>query len=187
MFYFSDIITPEDGFVNPDRTYLGSVRSDEDMSAVPAFPHLDLALFKDLPHLYIFQEGTVTLFVMLLDSGYHTELFRKLREALLLRGLCKACIHIGPFVILTVCGLSKIFGGIAEPAELLEPHFCMLFFIIRCFQEKSCDLFKAFLFRFGRKIGVLVPCLRLSCKRGLQVFLRLCSGIFIVCHVFFLL
>ena len=94
-----------------DRTYLGSVRSDEDMSAVPAFPHLDLALFKDLPHLYIFQEGTVTLFVMLFDGCDHPELLSQLWKTFFFCSLCKTFIHIGPLIIFAVSRSAQIFSG----------------------------------------------------------------------------
>ena len=62
------------------------------VAAVAAFPHLDLALFKHLGHLDVFEQRAITLLVMLLDRGDQPEAMRQLLKVLCLDGLCKAII-----------------------------------------------------------------------------------------------
>ena len=72
------------------RANLRRRRADYDVTAVAALPYLDFALLKDLSGLYIAQQGTVTLFVVLLDGCNQTELACQIVEAFFLGGLCKA-------------------------------------------------------------------------------------------------
>ena len=47
--------------------------SDDDVSAVAAFPYLDLALFKNSGGLYVAKQGAVALLVMLFNGGHQAE------------------------------------------------------------------------------------------------------------------
>ena len=48
---------------------LRGLLAHDDVTAVAALPHLDLALGEDLRHLHIVQQGTVALLVMLFNGG----------------------------------------------------------------------------------------------------------------------
>ena len=96
------------------RANLRSVCSDYDMTTVAAFPYLHFALCKYLCHLDVFEKGTITPFVMLLDGAYHAEFCSQLRESLCFRRFCKAIIHVGPLIILTVGGCIKVCRRISD-------------------------------------------------------------------------
>ena len=135
---------------------LGRIRSNNDMSAVAAFPNLDLTLCKDLCHLDVLQQGAVTLLVMLLDLGNQAEFCRKLREALLFGGLGESGVHIGPFVVLAVCCFLKVSGGVTDTCKLLQPQLCVLLLIVCSFEKKRGDLLVAFLFCNRGEVGILI-------------------------------
>ena len=48
---------------------LGSLDTDDDVTAVAALPHLDFALLEDLCGFHVLQQGAVTLLVVLLPEG----------------------------------------------------------------------------------------------------------------------
>jgi len=158
------------------RADLGSLGANDDMTAIAALPHLDLALCKDLCHLHVVQQCAVTLLVVTLDRCDQTELFCKLSKALFLSSLCKTIIHIRPLVVFALCRMQQVLCCVADTVELLEPQFCVLALVVCRFEEERCDLLVAFLFCNGRKVGVLVACLRLACKGSLKILfgLRAC-------------
>ena len=164
-----------------DRADLGRLFAHNDMTAVAAFPHLDLALGKDLLGLHIVQQRTVALLMGLFDRAHHAELRRQLREAFLLRRLGKALVHVGPLVIFAIRRGRQILGGGADAVQLLEPHLSMLLLVIRRFEEQRGDLLKAILLGLGGKIGVLVARLGLACK-GLQQILFSLGTLILVRH-----
>ena len=86
----------------------GSLCSDYDMTAVAAFPDLNLTLFKYLSRFDILKESAVSFLVVLFYGGNRSEFCGEFREALFLSGFCKALVHIGPFIILTVCGSGEV-------------------------------------------------------------------------------
>ena len=55
------------------RADFWSLCANKNMTAVAAFPHLDLAFFKYSSSFDIFKKCAVTLFMMLFDSCHHTE------------------------------------------------------------------------------------------------------------------
>ena len=63
------------------QTDLRRFLAHDDVTAVAALPHLDLALGEDLRHLHIVQQGTVALLVVLLDGSHQTEPLGQLMEA----------------------------------------------------------------------------------------------------------
>ena len=63
--------------------------TNDNVTAVTALPNLDFTLLKDLSGFYILQQCTVTLLVVLLNSGNQTELCSQLVEALSFGGLCE--------------------------------------------------------------------------------------------------
>ena len=77
-----------------DGAHIRSLRAYDDVAAITAFPHLDLALFKHIGHLDGFEQRAITLLVMLLDRGDRPEAMRQLLKVLCLGCLCKAIIII---------------------------------------------------------------------------------------------
>ena len=156
------------------------------MSAVAALPDFDLALFKYLSGLNVFQKCAVTLFMFFFDRGNKAEFRGKFFEAFLFGSLRKTVIHIRPLIVFAFrCG-GEVLSGVSDAVKFLEPHLCVLFFVVGCLQEKRRDLLVALFLCFGRKIGILVPCLRLSGKSRFKIFFRFCSRIF-VRHIDYLL
>ena len=152
-----------------DRADFGGFFTDHDMTAVAALPYLYLALGENLLHLNILQQSAVTLLVMLLNGGDPAELGGQSVETFLIGNLRKFRVHIGPLVVLSGSGGSQIFFRRADSTQLLEPELCVLFFVLRSFQEKGGNLLKAVLLCLGCEIGLLVPGLRFSRKRNLQI------------------
>ncbi len=114
-------------------TYFGSLCVDRYMTAVSAFPYLDFALFENSSGPNIFEKCAVSFLMVLFYCRYSTEFCRKLGKSLGFGSLGKALLHIRQFEVFAVVGGTEIFGGTADACKLLEPHFCMLFFIVRGF------------------------------------------------------
>ena len=55
--------------------HFGSISANNDVSAVAAFPNLNLALCENFGKLNVLEECTVSFFVMTLDSSNETELY----------------------------------------------------------------------------------------------------------------
>ena len=68
-------------------------------------------------HHYIFQQGPVTLLVMLFNGRHHAELCRQLREPFLLGGPGKSLIHIRPLKVLALCSRSQIGSRVPNAAS----------------------------------------------------------------------
>ena len=96
------------------RADLRGLLAHNNVTAVAALPHLDLAFGEDLRRLYIAQQGTVALLMVLLDLAYHTEFCCESMETFLIGGLRKILVHIGPLVVFTGCSGCKIRSGIAD-------------------------------------------------------------------------
>ena len=58
-----------------------------DVTAVSALPNLNFALSENFLSLNVLKESSVSLFVMLLDCAYHSELSCECRET-----LCFSCL-----------------------------------------------------------------------------------------------
>ena len=127
-----------------DRAYLGRGHSDRDMSAVAAFPDLDLAFFKDGRAVHITKELAVALLVMLFDLRDKSEFRRKSAKAFPFRRLRKRCVHIGPLVILAFRRVQKIIRRIPETAELLKPQLRVLLLVVGRLEEDRGDLLVSF-------------------------------------------
>ena len=164
------------------RANLRRLLADHDMPAVAALPHLDLALGKDLRHLHIVQQGTVALLMVLFNGGYQAETLGQLMETFLIGGFGKAVVHIRPLVVLALSGGEKVFGGVTNAVQLLEPKLSVFLLVVSGFEEQRRDLLVAFLLGLGGKIGVLVACLGLTGKGGHQVFFGLSTCVFRFFH-----
>ena len=105
------------------------------MTAVAALPHLDLAFGEDLRRLYIAQQGTVALLMVLFNGGDQAEALGKFVEALLVSSLGKAVVHIRPLVVLTLRGGEKVFCGVANAVQFFEQQLGVFLLIIRGFEE----------------------------------------------------
>ena len=119
--------------------------------------------------------------MVLFDLADHSEFCGELRETFLFGGFCKTLIHIGPLVVFAVRSGPEICFCIADAHELLEPHFCVFFFVIGCLQEECSYLLVALFFRDRCEIGVLISHLRLAGEGLLQIFLGFGACI-LVCH-----
>ena len=149
---------------------LRGLLAHDDVTAVAALPHLDLALGEDLRHLHIVQQGTVALLVVLFNGGDQAETLGQRMETFLIGCFGKAVVHIRPLVVLTLSGGEKVFCGVANAVQFFEPQLGVFLLIISGFEEQCRDLLKAFLLGLGCKIGVLVACLGLTGKGSHQVF-----------------
>lgn len=101
---------------------LRGLLAHDDVTAVAALPHLDLALGEDLRHLHIVQQGTVALLVMLFNGGDQAETLGQLMETFLIGSFGKAIVHIRPLVVLTLSGGEKVFCGVANAVQFFEPQ-----------------------------------------------------------------
>ena len=117
----------------------------DDVTAVAALPHLDLALGEDLRHLHIVQQGTVALLVVLFNGGDQAETLGQLMETFLIGSFGKAVVHIRPLVVLALSSGEKVFGGVANAVQLFEPQLGVFLLIISGFEEQCRDLLKTFL------------------------------------------
>ena len=161
---------------------LRGLLAHDDVTAVAALPHLDLALGEDLRHLHIVQQGTVALLVVLFNGGDQAETLGQRMETFLIGCFGKAVVHIRPLVVLTLSGGEKVFCGVANAVQFFEPQLGVFLLIISGFEEQCRDLLKAFLLGLGCKIGVLVACLGLTGKGSHQVFFGLSSCVFRLFH-----
>ena len=118
---------------------------NDDVTAVAALPHLDLALGKDLRCLNIVQQGAVSLLVVLFNGGDQAETLGQRMETFLIGCFGKAVVHIRPLVVLTLSGGEKIFGSVANAVQLFEPQLGVFLLIISGFEEQCRDLLVAFL------------------------------------------
>ncbi len=89
-------------------TYLGRFGAYTDVTAIATFPHCHSALAEHFVGLHIAQQRTVTLFMMLLNCGDSAELLCKLVETFLIGIAGKTVIHVGPLVILALCGMKQV-------------------------------------------------------------------------------
>ena len=153
-----------------------------DVSAVAALPYFHGGLLEYLLCLYVVEQCAITLLVVFFYFGYHAKTGCQLGKSFLFRGLCKACVHVRPLVVLAFGCLQQAVCGISNAVvQFLVPQFGMLFLVVSRFQKEGSNLLKTFLLRFACKIRVLVACLRFACECNLQIFLGLGTGI-LVCH-----
>ena len=121
-------------------TQLGCVRTDDDMTAVAAFPYLNLALCKDSGGFDVLEQRAVAFLVVAFDGGNETELGSKLGKAFFFRVLCKAVIHVGPLVVFAFCRMEQVFSGVTDAGKLLEPQLCVFLFVVGGLQKQRGDL-----------------------------------------------
>ena len=103
-------------------------------------------------------------------------------KAFLIGCFGKAVVHIRPLVVLTLCGGEKIFSGVADAVQFLEPELCVLFFILCGLEKQRRDLLIAVLLGFGGKVGILVASLGLTGKGSHQIFFGLSTCVFCFFH-----
>ena len=102
-----------------------------DMSAVAALPYLHGGLLEYLLCLYVVEQCAITLLVVFFYFGYHAEAGSELGKSFLLRGLCKACVHVCPLVVLALGCFEQAVGGIADAiVQFFVPQFGMLFLVV---------------------------------------------------------
>ena len=94
--------------------YFRGLCADDDVSAVAALPHLYFALLKHCRCLHVFQQGAVSLLMVLFDGAHQAEFGGKLRKSLLFCRLGEILIHVGPLIVFAVRGRGQVFLGIAD-------------------------------------------------------------------------
>ena len=130
------------------RADLRSLGAHNDMTTVAALPYFHLALLKHLCGLDVLQQGTVALFVTLLDGSHETEFSGQSGESLFLGCLCKSLVHVGPFVVLAFGSVEEVFCCSTDAVmQFFVPQLCMFFLVVSSLLEDSCDLFKTVFLR----------------------------------------
>ena len=154
--------------------------TNDNVTAVTALPNLDFTLLKDLSGFYILQQCTLTLLVVLLNSGNQTELCSQLLEALSFGGLCESGIHVGPLVVFALCSIQQVLGGTGNTVmQFLEPHLCMLLLVISSFQEQGSNLLKSTLLSLGCIVSIFISCHGFARKGSFQILFGLSTGVLI--------
>ena len=77
-------------WMSANRADFGSFCSDNNVSASTTFPYLYFTFRENFGSFYVFQQSTVTLFMVLLDFSYKTKLRGKLFEAFFFCGFRKS-------------------------------------------------------------------------------------------------
>ena len=96
------------------RADLRGLASNHQVSADAAFPHVLLALFKNLLHLHIFQQRTVALLVGFSMAPTLRNRSASSGKALHLGVLRHAVVHVRPLVVLPSAAWSKFFGSLTR-------------------------------------------------------------------------
>lgn len=103
--------------VAADGADLRCLCSHNDVTAVSAFPDLDLAFFKDSLRLNILKELAIPFFVCFFDRRYAAKLLGKLMEAFLIGILSHTDIHIRPFGIFSFGSMQQILRCVANLSQ----------------------------------------------------------------------
>ena len=158
-----------------DRANLGGLLAHMDMAAIAALPDVNAVLLEHHTVVQVFQKGTVTLLVLLLDLAYPLKEGGQLVKALGPGGLGHFFVHRGPLFVLAGGGSHQIGGSVTDAVQRLEPQLGVLLLIVGGLQEKSGDLLIPFLLGLAGKIGLLVAGHALPSKSFPQVGLRFAS------------
>lgn len=169
-----------------DRALLRSFLAGIDVTAVCAVPLLFLRAGENFAELDVGKQFSVPFLMGFFYYGDAGEKFCKFREAFLRGIFGKSCIHIRPFILFTVCRVFEVCNCIGHCAavEKLEPEFCVLFFVVCGLFEDIGDLVISLFSCLRGIIVVLVSCLGLTGKRGLEVCFGF--GTFYVTHTLYL-
>ena len=165
-----------------DGANLGSLRTNNDVSAVAANPDGITVAAEDESILDVLQQLAIALLVSLLDGSDSAELVGDLCEAFLLSFLSHVGVHVSPLVVLAVSGSLEVLACALEIAafKILEPQLSVLLLVLSGLLEDSSDLLVAILASFACEISILVASLALTCECFLQVLPCLCS--FLILH-----
>ncbi len=128
----------------------------DNMTAIAAFPDLNVAFFENLGYDNVAEKSAVTFLVLFFDFRNQTEFDRKLGKTVLLGGFCEAFVHIRPFIIFAFGSRKQIFRRVSYTRKLLQPELGVFFFVIRRFQKQFCYLFKALFFSRRSEISILI-------------------------------
>ena len=99
----------------------GSLRAYDDVAAITAFPHLDLALFKHSGGFNVVEQRAVTLFVVLLDGANLTNFSASSGKPSSFSCLGELVVHVGPLEVLAIGSSGKVFRRVAYAFELAVP------------------------------------------------------------------
>lgn len=116
------------------------------------------------------QQGAIPQLVRLLDGAHVAETLCQLREPLLVRLLCKAVVHIRPFIVLAFGSGKQIGGGLADMAKRLKPKPRVLLFVAGGLQEELGDLVIPLPLRNGGKVGIFIAGLASPAKAASRFF-----------------
>ena len=146
-----------------------------DVTAVAAFPNLNLASLKHFFSLYVAKKCAVSFLVSLLNCRNASELLSKLVESFLVSLASHSVVHICPLVVLALSRVEKVFSCIADAAESLEPKLSVFLFVFSCCEEERCDLLEALLLCYGREVCIFISRLAFTCESFPEVLLCPCS------------
>ena len=160
-----------------DRTDFRGGLADVDVAAVSADPDHVAVSREDDALFNVREQLSVALLVLLLDRRDLLEQVGDVVEALGLRVLGEALVHVGPLVVLALGGVLQVRDRVRNVAVMqeLEPDLRVLLLVVCGFGEKLGNLLVAVLLRLRCVIGVLVSRLRLAGKGGHQVRFGLCA------------
>ena len=140
-----------------DRADLRRFFADMDMTAVAALPDHNAGACKNLFGFNIFEQGAVTLLVLLFNLSNRLEEVRDPVEPFLFGFLRKFCVHVGPLEVFAGSGIRKVdSGGRYTVVQQLKPDLRMFPLVAGGLQEKVRNLYKPFLLCLGGIIGVFV-------------------------------
>ena len=154
----------------------GSFLADDDVAAVGALPDAVALAGEHDGVLDVLEELAVALLVLFLDLAHHAELGSNLLEALFLRFLGHAGVHVRPLVVLAGSGVGQVLGSRGHAVvEVLEPYLRVLLLVGRGLLEDLGDLHVAVLLGLGCVVGVLVASHGLAGESLLEVLFGLGS------------
>ena len=99
-------------------------------AAVDALPHLNVLADKHPAALYVCEQLFIALFVLLFNLGNALEHYGYRVEALFPCNPCKFGIHLRPLVVFAARCRNEVGLCVAYALEELEPHFCVLLFVV---------------------------------------------------------
>ena len=116
------------------------------MAAVAALPDAVAVFGENKAALDVLEQLAIASFVLFLDGRDHLEQIGDLVKALFAGVFCETGIHLGPFLMLALCGDLKVFCGAVHAFKDLVPDFRVLFLIGSGLQEDLGDLLIAVFF-----------------------------------------
>lgn len=141
------------------RTHLGSLLAYDDASAVAADPDCVAVAGEFDSLLDVLEQLAVTLLMMTLYLADSAEFACDFGEALLVGLACHTIVHVGPLVVLTLCGVLEIGHcvGYLAAVEIFVPELGVLLLVVGCLLEDGCYLLITVLACLRCEVCIFVP------------------------------